>query len=72
MNDDNETCNMMNIDANVDDLKDYVGHHTSLSLETLTYCQGMFLANHIPQAIESGRDLYLLVFLFSHHRVRDF
>ena len=24
MNDDNETC-MMNIDANVDDLKDYVG-----------------------------------------------
>ena len=48
------------------------GHHTFLSLETLTYHQGMFLANHIPQAIESGRDLYLLVFLFSHHRVRDY
>ena len=25
MNDDSEKCNMMNIDANVDDLKYYVG-----------------------------------------------
>ena len=24
-NDDNERCGMMNVDANVDDLKDYVG-----------------------------------------------
>jgi hypothetical protein len=30
-NDENERCNMMNIDANVDDLKDYVG--TSCILE---------------------------------------
>jgi hypothetical protein len=36
MNDDNETC-MMNIDANVDDLKDYVGTAYILSLETLPY-----------------------------------
>jgi hypothetical protein len=31
MNDENERCNMMNADANVDDLKDYVG--TSYILE---------------------------------------
>jgi hypothetical protein len=33
---------MMNIDANVDDLNDYVGNiRTSLSLETLAYHQGI-------------------------------
>jgi hypothetical protein len=31
MNDDNERCNMMNVDANVDDLKYYV--ETSYILE---------------------------------------
>jgi hypothetical protein len=31
MNDDNERCNMMNVDENVYDLKDYVG--TSYILE---------------------------------------
>ena len=41
-NDDNETP-IMNIDANMEDLKYYVGHHTPLSLETLPYCQGMCL-----------------------------
>jgi hypothetical protein len=43
MNDENERCKMMNVDANVDDLKYYVGNHTSLSLETLPYHQGMCL-----------------------------
>jgi hypothetical protein len=32
MNDDNETCPIMNVDANMDDLKDYVG--TSNILES--------------------------------------
>jgi hypothetical protein len=42
VNDDNETCTL-NVDVNVDNIKYYVGNHTSLSLETLPYCQGMCL-----------------------------
>jgi hypothetical protein len=41
-NDDNDTS-IMNVDANMGDLKDYVGTSYILEFETLPYYQGMCL-----------------------------
>ena len=59
-NDDNERCNMMNVYANVDDLKDYVG--TSYILE---YLNPPIPSRHVSSVTMSNFDAYRHIFKMS-------
>ena len=55
-NDDNDRCNMMNIDANVDDIKYYVG--TSYILE---YLNPPILSSHLSSLTMSSFNAYMSI-----------